>query len=131
MSKSSGLVSVREFQGTRIQVAALREVGPVPGSPPEGDVAGVNAARQRVLLAGLRYDFAAGLSQGLQQRVVEFADLDGLVLSELFQGLGVVGVEFRERQRVLRIRHRRYRVAVVGAQPVPQLLVDASRNPAA
>src|SRR5262249_28476885 len=48
--------------------------------------------------------------------------------SELFQGLGVVRVEFRERQRVLRIRQRRYRVAVVGAQSVPQLLVDAERQ---
>ena len=32
MSKSSGLASVVEVQGTRIQVAALREVGPVLGS---------------------------------------------------------------------------------------------------
>src|SRR5215471_19361348 len=70
----------------------------------------------------------AGLSQGLEKRIVEFADLDGLVVSELFQGLGVVHVEFRERQRVLRIRQRRYRVAVVGAQSFPQLLVDAERQ---
>src|SRR5205807_1271273 len=107
--RCSGLVSVGKFQGARIQIAALREVGPVVGPPPKTDVAGINAARQRVLLAGLRQDFTAGLSQGLEQRIVEFADLDGLILSELFQGLGVVRVEFRERQRVLRIGYRRYR----------------------
>src|SRR5262249_11749879 len=61
-NKSSGLISVGEFQGARIQITPLREVGPMGGSPPKTDVALINAARRGILLSGFRYDFAAGLS---------------------------------------------------------------------
>src|SRR6516164_1063843 len=128
VDKSSNLISVGELQATRIEIAALRHVRPADRSVPKTDIAVVDASSQRVVLAGISYDFAAGSAQGLQERVVEFADLDGLVFSELLQGFSVVCVEFRERQGVFSIRDRRYGVAIVGGQSVPQLLVDAERQ---
>src|SRR5262252_1091699 len=128
VDKSSDLISVGELQATRIEIAALRHVRPADRPVPKTDIAVVDASSQRVVLAGISYDFAAGSAQGLQERVVEFADLDGLVFSELLQGFSVVCVEFRKRQGVFSIRDRRYGVAIVGGQSVPQLLVDAERQ---
>src|SRR5262249_50214870 len=128
VDKSSGFISVGELQATRIEIAALRHVRPADRPVPKTDIAVVEASSQRVVLAGISYDFAAGSAQGLQERVVEFADLDGLVFSELLQGFSVVCVEFRERQGVFSIRDRRYGVEIVGGQSVPQLLVYAERQ---
>src|SRR5215813_15630166 len=91
VDKSSDLISVGELQATRIEIAALPHVRPADRPVPKTDIADVDPSSQRVVLAGISYDFAAGSAQGLQERVVEF---DGLVFSELLQGFSVVCVEF-------------------------------------
>src|SRR5262249_11450125 len=128
VDKSSDLIPVGELQATRIEIAALRHVRPTDRPVPETDIAVVDASSQRVVLAGVSYGLAGGASQCLQALVVEFADLDCLVISELLQGFSVVCVEFRERQGVFSIRDRRYGVAIVGGQSVPQHFVDAERQ---
>jgi hypothetical protein len=60
--QSSGLISVGEFQGARIQITALREAGPIGGSPSETNVAIVNSVSRGILLAGFSDDFTADLS---------------------------------------------------------------------
>src|SRR5262249_10994219 len=66
VDKSSDLISVGELQATRIEIAALRHVRPADRPVPKTDIAVVDASSQRVVLAGISYDFAAGSAQGLR-----------------------------------------------------------------
>src|SRR5262249_31528529 len=122
---SLGPFSIRKFQRARIEITTLRQIRPTVRSSPETDVAVINATRQRILLRGVRQHFATCLPERLEEGVIELPDFDRGILAELLQGFGVVGIELRQRECVLRIRSRRYRVTIVGAQALPQLLVNA------
>ena len=79
---------------------------PRAGSP-------IDATGQRVLAPDLGHHLAAGLTQRLEKRIVEFADFDVLVLAERLEGFCIVGVELGERIGVLGVHHHGDDVAIL------------------